>query len=38
MTLPLDMDRRDVLKLGGAAAISLLAPVGTALVAATPRA
>ena len=36
MTLPLDMDRRDVLKLGGAAAIALLAPAGTAPVAAAP--
>ena len=36
MMLPLDMDRRDVLKLGGAAAIALLAPAGTAPVAAAP--
>ena len=34
MTLPLAMDRRDVLKLGGAAAIALLAPAGAASVAA----
>ena len=34
VTLPLAMDRRDVLKLGGAAAIALLAPAGAASVAA----
>ena len=34
MTLPLAMDRRDVLKLVGATSISLLAPAGTAPVAA----
>jgi hypothetical protein len=34
VTLPPGMDRRDVLKLGGAAAIALLAPTGAASVAA----
>jgi hypothetical protein len=34
VTLPLAIDRRDVLKFGGAAAISLLAPAGTVPVAA----
>jgi hypothetical protein len=34
VTLPLAIDRREVLKLGGAASIALLAPAGTAPVAA----
>jgi hypothetical protein len=37
VTLPFAMDRREVLKLGGAASIALLAPAGTAPVAAVPR-
>jgi hypothetical protein len=36
VTLPLALDRREVLKLGGAAAIALLAPAGTAPLAAAP--
>ncbi len=36
MTLPHPMDRREALKLGGAAAIALLAPAGTVSVAAAP--
>ena len=37
MTLPRAIDRREVLKLGGAASIALLAPAGTAPVTAVPR-
>jgi hypothetical protein len=37
VTLPLAMDRREVLKLGGCAAIALLAPAGQALLAAPFR-
>jgi hypothetical protein len=37
VTLPRAIDRREVLKLGGAASIALLAPAGTAPVAAVPR-
>ncbi|HSA66455.1 MAG TPA: hypothetical protein VLE24_02190 [Methyloceanibacter sp.] len=36
MTQPHPMDRREMLKLGGAAAIALLAPAGTVFVAAAP--
>src|SRR6476620_11918253 len=37
VTPPLAIDRREVLKLGGAASIALLAPAGTAPVTAVPR-